>query len=281
MIVRTMENLARRGLDVIRARPGAREVQDSADHLRGGNHLYLWQWAFLERKIGHRAYVKRSTSMSEWTQEFALLDALTIDPGDIRRFDARSFGTRFTFDLDFTRDQNDAFCRAMVASSDGFRERLERTKDLMDEDTCVINVRRGDYYSVDAFARRFGIDIPHHIDEALAHLEAMGRPTEDLLIVSDDVDWCRRELAGVVAGRMRVNPARVSMFDDLAVLASARTLVLANSTFSYWGSYIARSRIPDHLAIAPSHHELLADGTAIAPMNDPLWPRTSYRRWHP
>lgn len=272
---------ARRALEIVRARPGAREVQDSSDRVRGGNQLYLWQWAFLETQRGRRAVVKRAAPMADWTVEFPLLESLTIDAAEISPFDARSFATRFIFDLDFDRQQNADFCRAFLASSEGFRERLNRAGNLVGPESCVINVRRGDYYSNPAFAQRFGIDVVHHVEEALAVAEAAGRSTDDLVVVSDDVDWCQRELAGVVAGRMRVNPARVSMFDDLAVLASARTLVLANSTFSYWGSYIARSRILDHLAIAPSHHELLADGTAIAPMNDPLWPRTSYRRWHP
>ena len=30
------------------------------------------------------------------------------------------------------------------------------------------------------------------------------------------------------------------MFDDLAVLACAKRLILANSTFSYWGAFIAQ-----------------------------------------
>lgn len=217
--------------------------------------------------------------MTEWLEEFPLLRPLTIEEREIGRLDARAFATRFIFDLDFDRRDNDVFCRALVASSERFRERLDRVAEVLGPDTCVINVRRGDYYSVPAFARRFGIDIPHHVQEALALVEAAGRSTEDLLVVSDDIAWCRKELGGLVPGRMRADPARSSMFDDLAVLASARTLVLANSTFSYWGSYIARSRIPDHLAIAPSHHELLEDGTAIAPMNDPAWPRTSFTRW--
>ena len=64
--------------------------------------------------------------------------------------------------------------------------------------------------------------------------------------------------------------------DDLAALSASTTLVLANSTFSYWGSYLASSFYDEHLAIAPSHHEIAADGSLISPMFDPAWPRTPF-----
>jgi hypothetical protein len=211
--------------------------------------------------------------MAEWLVEFPLLDDLTVGRGEISVLDRRRFATRFFYDRDFDRAQNREFCAALLSSSEPFRTRQRRIAEQITDRTCVVNVRRGDYYEVPEFRARFGIDIRAHVDHAIEHIRGAGRPTEDVLVVSDDTEWCRSELADLLP-RIRVIEDRTSMFDDLAALSSATTLVLANSTFSYWGSHLAASRIPDHLAIAPSHHERLPDGERISPMFDPRWPRT-------
>jgi len=276
MTARALDGAARAVLDTARERLGRRTVQDSSDAIRGGNNLYLWQWAFLERQAGRSAAVVRSATMPDWLAEFPLLGELTIDRADLRFLDRRRFATRFVFDLDFDRRQCALFCRALVASSPEFRRRIAAAEEQVGPGTVVVNVRRGDYYSVPEFSRRFALDIPHHVTEALTMLRAEGRDTTDVIVVSDDIDWCRRELAEVL-GPFRTLQGRSSMFDDLAALATSRTLVLANSTFSYWGSYLAASRDIAHRAIAPSHHEILPDGERVAPMLDPAWPRTGFR----
>lgn len=276
--LRPSRRIGRAGLDVLRRRPGARQVQGSSPAIRGGNNLYLWLWAHIARRDGERALVLRSSTMDAWMQEFPVLRELTLDEGDLRLLDARVFATRFFFDHDFTREQCALFCRDLISSSPSFRRRLERARGLLTPETCVVNVRRGDYYERAELTERFGIDVEHHVREALELAVARGREVRDVLLVSDDVPWCLDALRRCGSECWRVDPERRSPFDDLAVLASSTTLVLANSTFSYWGSYLAASRDAEHLAIAPSHHEITHDTGRIAPMFDPRWPRTNYRR---
>ena len=275
MIRSAAESTARRLLNTVRERPGARTIQGSSDAIRGGNNLYLWQWAHIERRAGRRAAVLRSATMPDWVEEFPLLRDLTIDQKDVSILDRRRFATRFFFDHDFDRSQNRNFCLALVDSSDAFRERRSRIRAQIDPETLVVNVRRGDYYDVPEFFARFGLDIHSHVAGAVELARQAGRPVDDVLVVSDDVDWCRRELTPAL-GDIRTLEGRSSPFDDLAALSSATTLVLANSTFSYWGSHLASSFDDEHLAIAPSHHEITPDGRLIAPMFDPSWPRTEY-----
>ncbi|GAP77980.1 MULTISPECIES: alpha-1,2-fucosyltransferase [Brachybacterium] len=275
MIRSAAESTARSLLNTVRERPGARTIQGSSDAIRGGNNLYLWQWAHLEQRAGRRAAVLRSATMPDWIDEFPLLQDLTIDEREISLLDRRRFATRFFFDHDFDRAQNRDFCLALVDSSDSFRARRSRIRDQIAPETLVVNVRRGDYYEVPEFFSRFGLDIQSHVAGAAELVLQAGRPVDDVLVVSDDVDWCRRELTSVL-GDIRTLEGRSSPFDDLAALSSATTLVLANSTFSYWGSHLASSSVDEHLAIAPSHHEITPDGSLIAPMFDPAWPRTEY-----
>ncbi|WP_083305895.1 alpha-1,2-fucosyltransferase [Brachybacterium sp. HMSC06H03] len=275
MIRSAAESTARSLLNTVRERPGARTVQGSSDAIRGGNNLYLWQWAHIEQRAGRRAAVLRSATMPDWVEEFPLLRDLTIDQKDVSLLDRRRFATRFFFDHDFDRAQNRDFCLALVDSSDSFRDRRSRIRAQITRETLVVNVRRGDYYEVPEFFARFGLDVHSHVAGAVELVRQAGRPVDDVLVVSDDVDWCRRELTPVLGG-FRTLEGRSSPFDDLASLSSATTLILANSTFSYWGSHLASSFDGEHLAIAPSHHEIAPGGNLIAPMFDPSWPRTEY-----
>lgn len=262
-------------LHAVRSRPGARRVQFIPPLGRGGNLMYLWQWAHLARLEGQRAFVLDTPVGHDWLQEFPLLPPLTLPPDDLRFLDARVLACHFCFDLDFDREQNARFCRDLVSSSPSFRSRLRHVADHLGPETVVVNVRRGDYYSDPRFTWAFGIDVVSHVRDALQILDRDGIALDDIVIVSDDVPWCLGNLADVLPARPRIVPGRTGAFDDLAVLSSARTLVLANSTFSYWGSYIAGSRIPGHTAIAPSHHERLDTGGTSSPMFDPHWERTS------
>ena len=275
MIRSTAEAAARHLLSRVRERPGARTVQLTSNAVRGGNNLYFWQWAYLERHAGRRAAVLRSATMPDWVAEFPLLGDLTIQSEEVSLLDQRGTATRFFFNHDFNGAQNRSFCQALVHSSDSFRARRSRIRDQIARQTLVVNVRRGDYYEVPEFFARFGLDIHSHVAGAVELARQAGRPVDDVLVVSDDVDWCRRELTPAL-GDIRTLEGRSSPFDDLAALSSATTLVLANSTFSYWGSHLASSFDDEHLAIAPSHHEIVPDGSLIAPMFDPAWPRTEY-----
>lgn len=262
-------------VEAVRGRRRAPEVQYTPSAVRGGNILYYWQWAHLQRAGGSRASVLETSPMAAWLEEFPALRDLTVDRSDVGLLDRRVFATRHHFGASFTALQNLAFCRWLLERSPAFHERLTTARSEIGPETCVVNVRRGDYYSVPEFRREFAFDIRGHVTQALAVLRDEGRGTTDLLVVSDDPQWCRQELAPHLPAAPRFVSWRRSMFDDLAVLASARSLVLANSTFSYWGSHLALALDGDHRAVAPAHHQRLTTGGWMDDMLDPRWPRTS------
>jgi len=95
-----------------------------------------------------------------------------------------------------------------------------------------------------------------------------------IILVSDDVDWCRENLGFLSAwGDVGTIPGEHDMFDDLAQLAGGRHLVLANSTFSYWGGYLASAMPPSdrpQSVQAPLHfNRLYARGES--PLLLPQW----------
>lgn len=271
----SLRKLPRTLVNALRSRRGAPEVQYTPSAVRGGNILYYWQWAYLQRAGGARASVLTTPHAQAWLDEFPALRELTVDDSEVRLPDRRVFATRHHFGTSFSADQNLEFCRWLLEHSPAFRDRLAVARSEFGPETCVVNVRRGDYYSVPAFRREFAIDIKGHVTEALSLLQGEDRPISGLLLVSDDPQWCRDELAPLLPTEPRFVTWRRSMFDDLATLASARSLVLANSTFSYWGSHLALAMDEDHLAIAPAHHQRLSSGGWMDDMLDPRWSRTT------
>nr|WP_275436641.1 glycosyltransferase [Helcobacillus sp. ACRRO] len=97
-------------------------------------------------------------------------------------------------------------------------------------------------------------------------------PINGVRFVSDDVAWCREHLTDLVPGvPVEYGSAGESMFDDLAAVAAAQRLVLGNSTFSYWGGFIASTLNPAAQVIGPAEHERGPDGNA------PTWFPASWK----
>lgn len=245
------------------------------DGMRGGNWLYYWQLAALRSRRWRSVLVDRQEGMDEWLDEFPLLDRLTT-PGHART--ARKLFP-ISFGRDFTAEENRGFCRDLACSSQSFRDRLEKYRRLLTPRTVVVNVRRGDYYSNPEFARRFAIDICHHVEQSFDILEACGRNVDSAVLVSDDIEWTLTNVSRVLPVPAQPVPDRTSMFDDLAALAASSQQVLANSTFSYWGAHLASALNNECFTIAPHHHEA-GGGYFETRMFDPRWVRTGYSPPH-
>jgi hypothetical protein len=97
----------------------------------------------------------------------------------------------------------------------------------------AIHVRRGDYLlHGDLFT-----ELP-----LTYYLEAMSLTQGPYLVFSDDIDWCR---ANFPRDCFFVEHNRD--FEDLFLMAACEEIITANSTFSWWGAWLANSR-----AIYPS-----------------------------
>ena len=108
--------------------------------------------------------------------------------------------------------------------------------------SVAIHVRRGDYVS-DPRATRF-----HGVPDSSYYLKAISRVYEEVVdptffIFSDDIDWCYENLT--------IDPDKTVFVDgnsganswqDLVLMSKCRHHVIANSSFSWWGAWIADQR---------------------------------------
>ena len=77
----------------------------------------------------------------------------------------------------------------------------------------------------------------------------------NFVVTSDDPLWCRENLSFLEdIAPVLYDKTGEGMFADLAVLAKARWLILTNTTFGYWGAYMAQADHPVEVYV-PNAHE--------------------------
>jgi hypothetical protein len=238
-----------------------------------GNQLYYYLHAFVEGSRGREVpLLVPSARGRAWLERFPALRELTVpDPGPGYRDSPRAT----TWD-EVTRF-GESFSRAELC---GFVDRylqpvLRVRPDAGGEDTLVVNVRRGDYFSDPAVRGLMSMDQPAYLRVAveLARERRGGRGWESVTVVSDDPAWCAARL-GFLAEHGRALDVRPGgdPVADLRTVASARELVIVNSTFSMWGAYVAGCARADSppLVVVPAFSVRPFDGTPPANL-DPRW----------
>ncbi len=244
----------------------------AGDKVRGGNHLYQWMLAHSRRRENPQTYVRTTENQAAWLEEFPHLRELAVRPHDMHVTDRRSLALGQAFGSDFTRDELTDFCTTRLLASTSFSRRLTHLRETVSERIVTVNVRRGDYYGT-PFEPEFGMRITPFVIQALNVLSRR-EAVDTVQLVSDDLGWCRASLAPALIARgvdVRATRPGKDMFDDLAALAVSRRLVLANSTFSYWGAYLATvlGTRPEDVVCPFFHQRALSSGRPR--FHDPQW----------
>jgi hypothetical protein len=155
------------------------------------------------------------------------------------------------------------FERGLPRVIDELRCRLEDSVAAEDKGQAVISIRRGDYVQL-------GWALPPSYYESAAAL--MRESSTTACVISDDpffaelaIPWFRG--LGVDARCAPTMPDEVSR--DLALMAFARTVVMSNSTFCWWGVMAGDIAGQDRTVIAPRPW-LAAVSADANTMGDPL-----------
>lgn len=247
-------------------RRGPRTVMLTPMTARVGNLLYFWLRAHGEREGGRDVRVRESEYFAEWPSVWPEVARLSIARLEIGRTD-RLLGVpplHFQrYGTDFTRDHLERFIRECLLTS-AFTAAMTEP----DPSALTINVRRGDYYSDPEFRERYGMDLEGYLRRAVDVGTAPGG-VRRVVVVSDDPDWCGEQLVWL----REVGPVEIVLggpLQHLATLASATNLVVSNSTFSYWGGYVAGAVSDTCRVVAPRFH--VRDVNNGMPwQHDPRW----------
>jgi hypothetical protein len=232
------------------------------------NLLYLWMAAAGRHERGEDVLVRHADAMEPWLPVLPRLRELTVDEARIRFRDRRDLGWYQTFATDFTRADLETFVRSYLLGSPLLGDGAG-----YDDRQLVVNVRRGDYYSDPGFRGKYSFDVAEYLRVAVPGGIAADGAVDTLLVVSDDPDWCRLKLGFLSEYAARVEHLEAGLpHEHFRALASSRRLVLANSTFSYWGAYVSNVVHGDnHQQVwAPWFHRRDIDGGRAWQL-DPQW----------
>ena len=104
--------------------------------------------------------------------------------------------------------------------------------------SVALHVRRGDYVTNNRAAQVHGACSERYYDEASRGLRER-HPDARFFVFSDDPAWCRSRLLGLGADAVYVagNAARPEL--DLYLMSRCRHHIISNSSFSWWGAWLA------------------------------------------
>ena len=125
----------------------------------------------------------------------------------------------FTFKSQFLRP-----CRSMITSF---------------ENPVSLHIRRTDYLDLAHHHNNLGLD---YYEEALSHFDE----DRNVVIFSDDPEWCK-EQSLFDDDRFLVAEGNIN-YTDMCLMSLCKAHIIANSSFSWWGAWLAKSE----KVIAPS-----------------------------
>ncbi len=104
-----------------------------------------------------------------------------------------------------------------------------KNKNFSDKQIISLHIRRTDYLT----DKNFELLSMQYYKDALKLL-----PQLPVLIFSDDIKWCKETFVGE---RFTFSPF-TNAFNDLCLMSKCDYHIIANSSFSWWGSWLARSK---------------------------------------
>jgi hypothetical protein len=111
--------------------------------------------------------------------------------------------------------------------------------------SICLHVRRGDYLG--GMADSPTVCGPSYYRNAMEHVRHL-LAAPKLFVFSDDIPWCRSAFASEDAAFVDCNGPDDAI-DDLRLMAACRHHIIANSSLSWWGAWLAQH--PEQIVIAP------------------------------
>jgi hypothetical protein len=165
--------------------------------------------------------------------------SLRYDPGFLDLKDGTTISGTFLcpsyFESEFSKFRNE-----LDLLESGQVNRTETISGRPISDYIGIHVRRGDYRAPETSRIFDVVDRERYYVSSLSLIEGIAgkRP---LLVVSDDIEWCRTQRC--FEGAVFWQPSLPQPpYHDLFLLSQCGALIIANSSFSWWAAWFASRR---------------------------------------
>lgn len=199
--------------------------------IRWGNILYF----LLQAENQKYKLIARNNQHEFWLEVFPELKGFFICETDIKTLDVNIKNQTFfqAYGKEFSYEMLKNFASKYFLNHPEYQKYLARTEN----NTLYLNVRRGDYYGTQ-HEKYYGFDIVGFINHCFESNQISKQ--EKIIVISDDIDWCRNHLGFLKNHSMTVDfPVGVGAKESFFILSTARKLLISNSTFCFWAAYIS------------------------------------------
>ena len=124
-------------------------------------------------------------------------------------------------------------------------------KQMQEQESVSIHIRRGDYLDPENAAMFGGICTEDYYAGAIREMKRM-YPRAQFYLFSDDADYVRNTYVGEEYTVVDVNHGRDSFY-DIWLMSQCKHNICANSTFSFWGARLNANS--DKVMMRPSIHK--------------------------
>ncbi len=114
-------------------------------------------------------------------------------------------------------------------------ETLKIRDRMLESSSIAIHLRRGDYITSQPMAAR-NLSVSYYKKCISSQLEL--RPKSEVYVFSNDIAWCRQNLDLPCPVHFVEHTNTMNAYEDLWLMTAAECVVIANSTFSWWGAYL-------------------------------------------
>lgn len=120
---------------------------------------------------------------------------------------------------------------------------------VRDKNSVSIHVRRGDYISNDTAQKVHGsCSLSYYMNAITTIKQKLESPY--FVIFSNDINWTRENLHSLLEGTEYEFMENNTQETDLWLMNQMKHHIIANSSFSWWGAYLASN--PDQIVISPT-----------------------------
>jgi hypothetical protein len=135
---------------------------------------------------------------------------------------------------------------ALSCESQAVADRIAGTSSV------AVHVRRGDYVTLPSAANFHGVLPLDYYAKAMERVQ-LAEPQAHCFVFSDDLAWCKAHLPGAMPMTFVGHNAGSDAWQDLNLMSKCRHHVIANSSFSWWGAWLADQRwgVTGRRVIAP------------------------------
>ena len=125
---------------------------------------------------------------------------------------------------------------------------LEMLSHIGSVNSVCVHVRRGDYVNTPEASERLGACEPDYYLRAFDYIQ---NKVEDpaFFVFSDEPEWAAANFSHVKRMRIMSHNTGKNDHEDLRLMMHCRHFITANSSFSWWGAWLAR--FPGKLVVTP------------------------------